>query len=128
MAKKTYRKRAGLAVTAVQLKLDTEGFEYRKWGARQRCKRGDWIVNNGGEIYTIDADAFAKTYREVSPGRYAKAATVWAEIADADGSISTKEGATDYVAGDYLVYNDADKKDGYAMSSEKFFEMYEPTD
>ena len=31
-------------VHAVQLDLETDGFTYRKWGAEQRCKRGDWLV------------------------------------------------------------------------------------
>jgi hypothetical protein len=32
-------------------------------GAEQRCKRGDWLVDNGGEVYTVDGDSFARTYR-----------------------------------------------------------------
>jgi hypothetical protein len=92
----------------------------------QRCKKGDWILNNRGEVYTVDAETFARTYREVSPGRYSKTTTVWVERADAEGSIPTKEGSTAYKEGDYLVYNNPDRSDGYAMSADDFVAMYEP--
>jgi len=121
-----YRKRKQNSVTAVQLALDTEGFEYKKWGGVQRCKRGDWLVNNQGDVYTIDAETFQGTYRQVSPGVYEKSARVWAEQADRGGVIQTKEGSTAYEAGDYLVYNDPARKDGYAVKSTAFHSMYEP--
>jgi hypothetical protein len=60
--RKRYRRRPGQPVVAVQLKLDTEGFKYRKWGEEQRCKANDWIVDNDGDVYTVDADSFARTY------------------------------------------------------------------
>ena len=39
--RKRYRKKGNTSVTAVQLKLDTEDFSYRKWGAEQHCKQGE---------------------------------------------------------------------------------------
>lgn len=123
---KKYRRKPGATVTAVRLDLDTEGFAYTKWGGRQSCKAGDWVVDNDGEVYTIDAESFERTYRQVSPGRYEKCGEVWAEQAAEPGSIPTKEGSTRFDAGDYLVYNEADRRDGYAMSPEKFAAMYEP--
>ena len=120
-----YLKRAGSAVVAIQLKLDTSGFRYQKWGAEQFCKAGDWIVNNGGEVYTVDNDTFARTYQVESPGLYRKVASVWAEVADQDGAIKTKEGATHYKAGDYLVFNDEAGKDGYSVTAPVFEKMYE---
>ncbi len=121
-----YRRRKRTAVTAVQLDLDTEGFVYRKWGGLQRCKRGDWLVNNQGDVYTIDGETFERTYRLVSPGVYAKDASVWAEQAEKSGTIQTKEGSTDYSAGDFLVFNDPNGQDGYAMTGETFHSLYEP--
>lgn len=121
-----YRKRKQTSVTAVQFDLDTEGFEYKKWGGVQRCKHGDWLVNNQGDVYTIDAETFQATYRQVSPGVYEKSAPVWAEQADREGVIQTKEGSTAYEAGDYLVYNDPARKDGYAVKNNAFHSMYEP--
>lgn len=123
-----YRRRQRTTVTAVRLDLDTDGFDYRKWGGVQRCKPGDWIVSNAGDTYTVDADVFARTYREVGPGVYEKVAPVWAERAEAAGTIRTKEGATDYAAGDWLVFNDPSRKDGYAMSAAKFASLYEPAE
>ncbi len=123
--RRLYYKRPEQAVTAVQLELDTTGFNYHKWGAEQCCKQGDWLVDNHGDIYTIDADTFAKTYREISPGRFVKTTPVWAEIADSDGSIKTKEGESHYRSGDFLVFNNEDGTDGYCVSAEKFLAMYQ---
>lgn len=121
-----YRKKADAAVSAIRLDLDTEGFSYRKWGGVQRCKPGDWLVDNGGDIYTVDAATFAKTYAETSPGRYIKTSEVWVEVADKDGVIKTLEGETRYSAGDYIVFNDEEGLDGYAVTPEVFESMYEP--
>jgi hypothetical protein len=120
-----YRKKATSIITAVQVDLDTEGFRYRKWGGEQVCKRGDWLVDNGGDVYTVDQETFEQTYREVEPGRYAKSTPIWAEVAESAGVIRTKEGETHYEAGDYLVYNRDERQDGYAIGPEKFRELYE---
>lgn len=120
-----YRKKADQVVAAVQLNLETDGFTYRKWGAEQRCKRGDWLVDNGGDCYTVDAEVFAKTYRRVSPGAYVKITAVWAEVATKPGSVATREGESHYLAGDYLVYNNEDGTDAYCISGAKFESMYE---
>lgn len=125
-ARKKYVKRVGTEVVAVQLNLDTSGFTYRKWGGDQTCKPGDWIVNNGGEVYTVDRDTFARTYRAEGPGFYRKVAPVWAERVDRDGEIRTKEGVTRYKAGAYLVFNDEAGQDGYAVTASSFEAMYEP--
>jgi hypothetical protein len=123
-----YIKRPDQFVVAVQLSLDTEGFGYRKWGAEQRCKRGDWLVDNAGDVYTVDADVFARTYREVAPGHYVKTTPVWAEVATEAGSVPTKEGRSHYRRGDYLVYNNEDGTDAYCVSAEKFEAMYQQDD
>jgi hypothetical protein len=121
-----YVKRADQKVHAVRLDLDTDGFTYRKWGAEQRCKRGDWLVDNGGEVYTVDGDSFARTYRHVGDAAYVKTTPVWAERAAASGDVATKEGTTHYERGDYLVFNEADGGDPYAIARERFEAMYEP--
>lgn len=124
-ARTKYRKKPSNYITAVRLDLDTDEFTYRKWGENQVCKRGDWLVNNQGETYTVDAQSFAATYTEVSPGLYYKSTPVWAVITDNAGIIKTLEGETHYQAGDYLVYNDETGLDGYAVSRDKFEDMYE---
>jgi hypothetical protein len=123
-----YRKKPGERVTAVQLDLETGGFEYRKWGGLQVCKQGDWLVDNRGEVYTVDQQVFADTYRQVSEGRYEKTGAVWAEVAESAGSIRTKEGITHYEAGDYIVDNDEAGQDRYAVSRETFQSQYEAVD
>ena len=72
-----YRRRPGQPVVAVQLRLDTEGFRYQKWGDEQRCKANDWLVDNDGEVYTVDADSFARSYTVQGQGTYVKTGKVY---------------------------------------------------
>lgn len=119
-----YVKRRSQAVAAVQLSVPTKGFTYRKWGAAQRCKARDWIVDNDGDVYTVDRESFRKTYRRLGLGVYLKKSPVWAEVATAAGRIKTKEGSTGFKRGDYLVFNQRNGADGYAVSASKFRRMY----
>ncbi len=124
-SRRRYRKKPSQFIVAVQLDLDTAGFSYQKWGAEQQCKAGDWLVDNGGDTYTIDKSVFAQTYHTVAPGRYVKSTPVWAEVTSQSGVVKTKEGQSHYNKGDYLVYNNEDGSDGYCVSTEKFESMYE---
>ncbi len=124
--RRRYRRKPGQPVVAVQLKLDMEGFSYRKWGAEQRCKANDWLVQNGDEVYTVDAESFARTYTAQGQGLYVKTGKVWAEQASEAGRVKTKEGSTGYEAGDWLVSNEEDGSDAYAVRRAKFEESYEP--
>ena len=126
--RRRYRKKSDQFVVAIQLNLDTEGLTYTKWGARQHCKPEDWLVDNQGDIYSVDKEVFAKTYRRLSPGIYLKSTPVWAEVATTSGRVITKEGESHYSAGDYLVYNNEDGTDAYCISREKFESMYEPAE
>ena len=120
-----YVRKSETTVVAVQLDLDTDGFTYRKWEDLQTCKQGDWIVDNGEDTYTVDRATFEATYRRTGRGLYAKVAPVWAEKTDSDGAVRTKEGTTHYRAGAYLVSNDPEGTDSYAVEAAKFHEMYE---
>jgi hypothetical protein len=111
-------------VAAVRLSLDTDGLVYRKWGAEQRAKPGDWIVDNDGDVYTVDAEAFARTYRKTGTGAYVKTTPIWAERAQSAGTVGTKEGVTHYEAGDYVVSNNSDGSDGYAITAATFEALY----
>jgi hypothetical protein len=124
-SRQQYVKRDTQPVVAVQVDLDTPGFTYQKWGGTQRCKPGDWLVNNGGDTYTVDRDTFAHTYRAAGPGTYVKVTPVWAEVAHRAGEVRTKEGHTHYGAGDYLVYNEPDGGDPYAIAKDAFERMYQ---
>jgi len=126
--KKRYVKNVDQIITAVQLNLDTAGFEYQKWDGVQQCGSGDWIVDNDGDCYTINEESFANTYQMVAAGRYKKTAYVWAEQASEAGTITTREGSTSYSRGDYIVYNSSDESDGYAVAKEKFESMYVSAD
>jgi len=127
--RRKYIKKADRSVVAVRVALETDGFTYEKWGGTQRCKAGDWLVDNGGDVYTIDADTFARTYRQTDTvGHYVKVTPIWAEVAEEGGSVKTKEGVTHYDAGDYLVFNEENGGDAYAVSAAKFERLYDPTD
>ena len=125
LARKPFRKKPDHAISAVQLNLDLKEFSYHKWGADQHCKPGDWIVDNDGDVYTVDQAEFKRTYCEVDPGRYIKTVVIWAHPASNTGSITTLEGQTHYQAGDYLVANEPEGEYVYAVSAIKFEEMYE---
>lgn len=125
MLRKYYKKKSE-SVSAVRIKLVTVGFSYKKWGARQWCKRGDWLVDNAGDVYTVDARVFARTYRDLGDGHYLKTTPVWAEAATKAGSVQTKEGRSNYRKGDYIVSNDRRGTDRYKVSRAKFKAMYKP--
>jgi len=126
--RRKYVKKPTSYVTAVRLDLDTDGFSYSKWDAHQRCKRGDWIVDNDGDVYTVDAEVFARTYRRLDKGAFVKTTPIWAERATSHGVVQTKEGASHYEPGDYLVSNGEDGSDAYCIRAGKFESMYEPAD
>ena len=125
MTRKRYIKKADQFVIAVQLALETAGFSYQKWGAQQRCKAGDWLVDNSGDIYTVDQSVFANTYKQIKPGIYIKTTEVWAEVATQDGSVKTNEGKSQYKSGDYLIFNNEDGTDAYCIDADIFAAMYE---
>ena len=122
---KKYKRKAGATILAVQFNLEVESFTYEKWGSLQTCKRGDWLVQNMGETYTVDAKSFAQTYQQVGPGVFAKGGFVFAKEANEDGTIATKEGVSAYQAGDVLVFNNEDQTDGDCMNAAKFRHLYE---
>ncbi|SMX29505.1 hypothetical protein TRP8649_03641 [Pelagimonas phthalicica] len=122
---KRYRRREMTTVIAVQIALDTEGFSYKKWGDVQVARAGDWLVNNNGNAYTIDREIFEKTYSQVSDGVYEKTGLVWAERAQKAGKVRSTSGFTNYHAGDFVVFNDEDRTDGWAMREEEFKRLYE---
>lgn len=121
-----YRKKASQVVVAIKLDVDTDGLMFRKWGGEQYAKRGDWLVDNNGDVYTVDAKVFARTYKRVRRGIFLKTTPVWAERATTAGSVKTKEGESRYKKGDYIVSNNKDGSDGYCMSARKFTAMYAP--
>jgi hypothetical protein len=111
-------------MVAVRLALDTDGLVYRKWGGEQRARAGDWIVDSDGDVYTVAADVFEHTYRQTGLGTYIKTTPVWAERTERAGDVETKEGVTHYEPGDYLVSNDREGSDQYAMSAAIFERSY----
>ena len=126
MALTEYRRRVETTVHAIRFAFDSDGFDYTQWGARQHCKAGDWIVQNGADTYTVDAATFARTYEHVSGAEFRKVGAVWAEAQAQPGTIRTQEGSTEYQAGDYVVFNDRAQRDGYAVERAKFESLYEP--
>ena len=124
--RRRYVRRPDRPVVAVRLSLDTDGLVYRKWGGEQHAKAGDWLVDTGGDVYTVDAAAFAATYRPAGqgPGTYVKTTPIWAEQAEQPGAVRTKEGFTQYRAGDFIVWNSEDGSDRYAIAADDFDTLY----
>ena len=126
---RTYRVKPS-RVTAIPLAFGGLNMGYVKdaWGpAVQTAKAGDWLVQShiDGDVYTIDADVFAKSYTPVGdPGVYEKFGTVEAALAtgDGDGEIPTLEGTTTYAAGDYICRGVNGEL--WAMSARKFEARY----
>lgn len=123
-----YHKKARQYVVAVRLDLETDGISYRKWGGKQHAKRGDWLVDNNGDVYTVEGKVFARSYEQVVAGIYIKTTPVWAEVATRTGSVKTKEGESRYKRGDYIVYNQRNGGDGYCMSAAMFKTLYRESD
>ena len=123
--RRRYRKKPDQFVTAVRLDLETDGFVYQKWGAEQRCKQGDWLVDNNGDVYTVDQKVFESTYYQLGPGVFVKKSSIWARVTDESGVVITKEGKSHYDAGDYLVSNNEDGTDAYCIGAAKFEAMYD---
>jgi hypothetical protein len=128
--RRRYIRRPDCPIVAIQLPLDTDGLSYRKWGGQQHAKPGDWLVDNDGDVYTVDAAEFARTYRPVdgSSGAYVKTTPVWAARAETAGAVTTKEGVTQYRAGDYIISNSTDGNDEYAIPAHRFERLYMPAD
>ena len=122
---KKYVPKLDATVIAVQIDLDTQGITYMKWGAEQRCSRGDWLVNNGGDTYTVTDDTFTRTYRMERPGLYRKAASVWARVAQEKGWVRSEEGETEYEPGDYIAFHAPDAELGWAVPPVEFLERYD---
>ncbi len=122
---KEYVPKAQATAIAVQINLDIEGFTYMKWGAEQRCSRGDWLVDNYGDVYTVTDKTFTTTYRMERPGLYRKIASVWARVAQTKGTIRSEEGETEYEPGDYVAFHAPDAELGWAVPPLKFLERYD---
>ena len=114
----------------MQFALDMDDLVYRKWGGAQRARAGDWLVDNDGDVYTVAAESFAQTYSPVDavgkPGAFVKHTPIWAVEAAEAGTVATKEGVTHYAAGDFIVSNQPDGEDSYAITRARFEDLYEP--
>ncbi|GAB1263533.1 DUF4231 domain-containing protein [Aurantivibrio infirmus] len=122
MLKKYIKKQV---VNATRITLPSCEISYEKWGGKQAAKSGDWIVQSTDDSYTVEAESFKNTYQHIKANQYKKVTPVWAEVADVNGKISTKEGTSDYSPGDYLVYNNENKTDGYAVKKQDFESNYQ---
>ncbi|MGQ7787939.1 PGDYG domain-containing protein [Nesterenkonia sp. K-15-9-6] len=74
-------------------------------GAVMEAKPGDWIVDDDGQQWSVDAEVFAETYEAVSEGRYRKTGEVRARQIAQPTSLETLEGSDQLDAGDWVVQN-----------------------
>jgi len=122
---KSYKRKTAGTIVAIQLKFEELHFTFKKWQASQKCKSGDWLVENQGDVYTVDEEEFARTYEKVSKGIYKKTSIIWANQAQSIGHIKTIEGKTHYKNGDFLIANEKNGEYLYAISNKKFHQLYE---
>lgn len=128
-----------LPICAIQLKLDNLAFTFDKWGKPQSAKANDWLVEKKNDVYIIDDTSFKATYSPVLvnvfrngefvlipvPNQWYKSAPMYVIEAKEDGAIITKEGSTQYIAGDAICYNNPDLSDGWAQPMGKVLENYD---
>jgi hypothetical protein len=69
-------------------------------------RAGDWRVTDGVEEWTVEAGIFARTYRQLPDGRYAKDATVDAVRTERPLDVPTLEGVARAEAGDWVLRSD----------------------
>lgn len=112
--------------TAIPLDLDDLVFTFNKWGAVNKAKTNDLLVRKNGESYIIDRISFEDTCEPVShsPDRYVKTSPILARQMNEDGIILTKEGRTNYTAGQFLCYNRPDLTDGWAQKASNIENNY----
>jgi hypothetical protein len=81
--------------------------EPRTWssdrGSTLAAAAGDWLVTDGATEWTVAAGVFARTYRRLSDGRFAKDAPVDAVRADHPVEVPTLEGSARAETGDWLL-------------------------
>lgn len=125
---KQYERRPDGLIIAIQIRLDLEagGIAYRKWDSEQWGKRGDWLINDDGDTYTVSAENFANDYELSESGLYRNTAKVWAEEATGSGFVEIRGGTAPFVEGNMLVFSDPDRKEGQVFFYNKFNRLYRP--
>lgn len=77
-------------------------------GNRMRAEAGDWeLTDDHGNRWTVEAEAFARSYHRRPDGRYAKHELVHAVQLTRGVPVTTTEGISAAQAGDWLL-RDAD--------------------
>ena len=116
----SYRSR--LIVTAERL---TEKMTWQTGSeSNLTAQPGDWLVSDGVSSWTVAADVFAATYRELCNGRFTKTAVVTARQLPAKATIPTLEGPATAEAGDWVVCNPGG--DAWPVPLDEFERRYEP--
>lgn len=79
----------------------------RSWrsarGSELSAAAGDWLVTDGAEEWTVVPDVFARSYRRLPDGRFAKDAPVAAVRLERATEVSTLEGVARAEPGDWLL-------------------------
>ncbi|WP_157558894.1 hypothetical protein [Nocardioides sp. Soil774] len=93
-------------------------------GSNLTAEAGDWLVSDGESSWTVAADVFATTYREVGSGSFTKTALVVARQLAVKVTIATMEGPATGNAGDWVVRNPGG--DAWPVPDREFKRRYEP--
>lgn len=73
-------------------------------GDTMTAEPGDWkVTDDSGAVRSVAADVFARSYREIGAGRYARTGMFRARQATAEETIDTLEGTATAHPGDWIV-------------------------
>lgn len=97
----TYSSR--LVVTATR--LDERKIWRTATGSNLTAQPGDWLLCDGNDNWTVAADVFRATYRNLGGDQYAKFTIVRARQLSSRTTINTLEGPSLAEPGDWLVGN-----------------------
>jgi hypothetical protein len=96
-------------------------------GAPMQAEAGDWeLTDDSGGRWTVQPETFARSYRRLLDGRYAKVERVNAVQLTSELQVPTAEGVSPARAGDWLL-RDADGA-VWPVPDETFRARYRPVD
>lgn len=94
-------------------------------GSRLSAAAGDWLLRDAaGATWTVAPDTFARTYRRLSDGRYARHEPVRAARLTGPVEVETREGRVTARAGDWLLRDAAGAV--WPVPDGQFRERYRP--
>lgn len=87
-------------------------------GSSLKGVRGDWLIKDGFEVWTVAQSTFTTTHQEVSPGWYKKVSPALLLLLDCDLTVESLEGPSSGAKGDILAGGESGNV--WIMSADKW--------